>query len=56
LALVLGGLAFSLLRIMAGPFDSKEFNNGIPVDKKLNPQWVKSLFNVLNQLCIWGKN
>src|SRR5262245_5692263 len=28
---------------MAGPFDQTDFENLVPSDKKLNPDWVKSL-------------
>jgi non-lysosomal glucosylceramidase len=31
--------------IMAGPFETAEFEKLIPVDKKLQPDWVKSLFD-----------
>jgi uncharacterized protein (DUF608 family) len=30
--------------IMAGPFDDLDWNQIIPADKKLHPDWVKSLF------------
>ena len=30
--------------VMAGPFDSNEYLDTIPVDKKLDPAWVRSLF------------
>lgn len=39
-----GGMAFFPMRIMAGPFNTKELAGAIPIDKKLNPQWVKSLY------------
>ena len=29
---------------MAGPFDSSEFDRLVPADKKLDPEWVKALF------------
>jgi uncharacterized protein (DUF608 family) len=29
--------------VMAGPFETKEFEKLVPVDKKLDPAWVKSL-------------
>ncbi|MEI6674765.1 MAG: GH116 family glycosyl-hydrolase [Verrucomicrobiota bacterium] len=42
----LGG--FSLLAArwpaMAGPFTREDFNNLVPADKKLRPEWLKSLF------------
>lgn len=30
--------------IMAGPFETAEFEKLIPPDKKLQPDWVKALF------------
>jgi non-lysosomal glucosylceramidase len=39
--------AVSLIRpraVMAGPFDDLDWNQIIPADKKLHPDWVKSLF------------
>ena len=38
------GLAFAPLRIMAGPFTGEELRNFVPVDKKLHPNWIKSLY------------
>jgi len=38
------GLTFARLPLMAGPFDSESWNQYIPADKKLHPDWVKSLF------------
>ncbi len=32
------------LPVTAGPFAASDFNGLIPIDKKLNPSWVKSLF------------
>ncbi len=32
------------LSVMAGPFESSEFEKLVPADKKLDPAWVKSLF------------
>jgi non-lysosomal glucosylceramidase len=32
------------LPVMAGPFDNPNFDVNIPADKKLNPEWVKALF------------
>lgn len=32
------------LPVMAGPFEAADFANVVPADKKLDPQWVKSLF------------
>ncbi|MEI7729905.1 MAG: GH116 family glycosyl hydrolase [Verrucomicrobiota bacterium] len=37
-------LAYAPWRAMAGPFDPKEFEKLVPADKKLAPEWVKSLF------------
>lgn len=39
-ALVLGRHA---MPIMAGPFEANEYLKIIPIDKKLNPQWIESL-------------
>jgi non-lysosomal glucosylceramidase len=39
-----GALAFLPLPAMAGPFTREDFQNLVPVDKKLSPAWVKSLF------------
>ena len=38
------GLAFSKLPVMAGPFSREDFDHLVPADKKLSPDWVKSLF------------
>ena len=38
------GLAFSRMPLMAGPFEDQDWNQIIPADKKLHPDWVKSLF------------
>lgn len=35
---------FAGLAVMAGPFHSSDFQDLVPVDKKLSPEWVKSLF------------
>ena len=32
------------LPVMAGPFEAADFEKLIPADKKLSPEWVKSLF------------
>lgn len=32
------------LRAMAGPFEATDFEKLVPADKKLSPDWVKSLF------------
>ncbi len=41
-----GAVAWSVsgLSAMAGPFDDSDFEKLVPRDKKLQPQWVKSLF------------
>lgn len=41
-----GSLALlaSRMPLMAGPFDREDFEKLIPSDKKLDPEWVKSLF------------
>ncbi len=38
------GLAFSRLPVMAGPFTREDFDRLVPADKKLSPEWIKSLF------------
>ena len=38
------GLALSKLPVMAGPFTKEDFEKLVPADKKLHPDWVKSLF------------
>ncbi len=38
------GLAFSRMPVMAGPFTRADFDHIVPADKKLRPEWVKSLF------------
>lgn len=32
------------LPLIAGPFSSSDFQDIVPIDKKLSPEWVKSLF------------
>ena len=41
-----GSLALlaSRMPVMAGPFDAADFDKLVPADKKLDPAWVKSLF------------
>jgi non-lysosomal glucosylceramidase len=43
-AAIILGLAFSRLPVMAGPFTRADFESLVPADKKLKPEWVKSLF------------
>ena len=38
------GLIFTRLPAMAGPFTREDFAHLVPADKKLSPEWVKSLF------------
>ena len=38
------GLLFSHLPAMAGPLRRENFDHVVPADKKLSPDWVKSLF------------
>lgn len=38
------GLAFGRLPVMAGPFTRKDFEKLVPADKKLTPEWIRSLF------------
>lgn len=42
----IGSLALLTSKIptIAGPFDDADFSNLVPIDKKLKPEWVKSLF------------
>jgi non-lysosomal glucosylceramidase len=42
----IGALAVLLRNVpaMAGPFETADFQRFVPEDKKLSPQWVKSLF------------
>ncbi len=48
LAALSGGIAAAVMMadrpVMAGPFETSAFAKLIPPDKKLNPQWVASLF------------
>ena len=37
--------AASAMPVMAGPFEASEQDKLVPADKKLDPQWVKSLFD-----------
>jgi non-lysosomal glucosylceramidase len=40
-----GSLGLALgLPVMAGPFESADFDKLVPADKKLSPDWVRSLF------------
>jgi len=41
-----GALAFGLpsWRAVAGPFDASDFEKLVPADKRLSPEWVRSLF------------
>ncbi len=38
------GLVCAQLPVMAGPFTREDFDHLVPADKKLSPDWVKSLF------------
>ena len=38
------GLSFARLPVMAGPFTREDLHHQVPADKKLSPDWVKSLF------------
>ena len=42
--LAAAGLAVSGLPVMAGPFTRSDFEKLVPADKKLHPDWVRSLF------------
>ena len=43
-SLAAGVLAFHPWRTMAGPFTREDFDHLVPAEKKLSPDWVKSLF------------
>jgi hypothetical protein len=43
-SLTAAGLAFLRWPVMAGPFTREDFDRLVPADKKLRPEWVKSLF------------
>ncbi|MGO8699351.1 MAG: GH116 family glycosyl-hydrolase [Limisphaerales bacterium] len=43
-ALTASGLALWRRPVMAGPFTRDNFDHLVPADKKLSPEWVKSLF------------
>jgi uncharacterized protein (DUF608 family) len=43
-ALAAAGLTFARLPVMAGPFTREDFDKLVPTDKKLSPEWIKSLF------------
>ena len=42
--LLAAGIGLSPLPVMAGPFEEDDWNQFIPVDKKLHADWVKSLY------------
>ena len=42
--LAAGVLAFQPWRATAGPFTREDFEHLVPADKKLSPDWIKSLF------------
>ncbi len=42
--LAAGALALSGLPAIAGPFTRQDFERLVPADKKLKPEWIKSLF------------
>ena len=44
IGLLAGGLVASRLSVMAGPFQASELQGAVPIDKKLNEAWVKSLY------------
>ena len=43
-ALTAAGFALFRMPLMAGPFTREDFDKLVPADKKLSPEWVKSLF------------
>src|SRR5438105_1794612 len=38
------GIATLGMPAVAGPFEAKDFEKLIPADKKLSPEWIKSLY------------
>ncbi len=42
--LVVAGIAAGQIPVMAGPFAREDFERLVPADKRLHPDWVKSLF------------
>jgi len=44
ISLATAGVFFKPGALMAGPFEPGDFHNIVPVNKKLDPTWVKSLF------------
>ncbi|MCD6338772.1 MAG: hypothetical protein J7M29_05260 [Verrucomicrobia bacterium] len=42
--LAAGGVALGKMPVMAGPFEANDYLEAIPADKKLRPEWVRSLF------------
>jgi hypothetical protein len=47
--------AFAPEWVFAGPFQASDFGNAIPADKKLSPEWVKSLTDRGNRTEYRGK-
>ncbi|MCF7730144.1 MAG: hypothetical protein K9N23_00575 [Akkermansiaceae bacterium] len=43
-AFTAAGFAFARMPVMAGPFTREDFDQLVPADKKLSPEWVKALF------------
>ena len=43
-ALAMAGILSAPLPAVAGPFEAADFEKLVPADKKLQPEWVKSLF------------
>ena len=43
-ALLAAGTALPGMMAVAGPFKKEDFEKLVPLDKKLDPGWVKSLF------------
>ena len=46
----------SAMPVMAGPFEPSEFERLVPADKKLSPDWVKSLFERGTPMVYKGAN
>jgi uncharacterized protein (DUF608 family) len=54
-SLTAAGFAFSRMPVMAGPFTREDFDKLVPADKKLSPEWVKSLFARGERMVYRGK-
>ena len=43
--LLAAGIYHTPLKAIAGPFAQSPLLHNIPIDKKLNPEWIKSLYH-----------